>query len=108
MYLQLLYLSIIIGFSYFLSFDFQFAKVRNISETAKTISSKTEQGRNSLAMPLASLALFIVFSIPSDSRGLFHFPQQFTYLHLHLVEREPTLAEVFQRGTDMIDGVVNT
>ena len=41
MYLQLFYLSIIIGFSYFLSFDFQFAKIRIFSGTAKTISSHT-------------------------------------------------------------------
>ena len=33
-------------FSYYLSFDFQFAKIRLISETAKIISSKTERGRN--------------------------------------------------------------
>ena len=35
MYLQLFYLSIIIGFSYFLSFDFQFAKIQIISETTR-------------------------------------------------------------------------
>ena len=57
-----------------------------LSKKQKTIYSKTERGRYSLAMPLASLALFIVFSIPSDSRGLFHFPRQFTYFHFHLRE----------------------
>lgn len=34
-YLQLFYLSIIFGFSYFLSFDFQFAKIQLISGLAK-------------------------------------------------------------------------
>ena len=36
-----------------------------------------------------------------------HPPQQFFCSHFHLVEREPALAEVFQGGTDMIDGVVD-
>lgn len=35
MYLQLFYLSIIFSFSYFLSFDFQFAKIQLISGLAK-------------------------------------------------------------------------
>ena len=35
MYLQLFYLSILFCFNYFLSFVFQFAKIRLISELAK-------------------------------------------------------------------------
>jgi len=38
---------------------------------------------------------------------LLHIPQQFLRGHLHLVEREPLLAEVFQGGSDVIDGVVD-
>ena len=37
-----------------------------------------------------------------------HIPQQFLCGHLHSIEGKPPLAKVFQRGSDMIDGVVDT
>lgn len=38
---------------------------------------------------------------------LLHIPQQFLRCHLHFVEGKPTLAKVFQRGTDMVDGIID-
>ena len=38
---------------------------------------------------------------------LLHISQQFLCGHLHLVEGKPTLAEVLQRSTDMVDGIVD-
>ena len=44
-----------------------------------------------------------------DFKGmLLHISQQFFRSHLHLVEGKPLLAEVFQRGADVINGVVDT
>ena len=39
---------------------------------------------------------------------LLHISQQFLCGHCHPIEREPPLTKVFQRGSDMIDGVVDT
>ena len=36
-----------------------------------------------------------------------HFLQQFAGLHLHAVEGEPFLAEVFDAGTKVIDSIVD-
>ena len=40
-------------------------------------------------------------------KGLLYVPQQLFRLHLHSVEGKPLSAEVFQGGTDMIDGIVD-
>jgi len=36
-----------------------------------------------------------------------HIPHQLLRGHLHLVEGKPAFAEVFQRGSDVVDGVVD-
>ena len=78
MYLQLFYLSIIFSFSYFYH-------LISICKSTKYFSNSQNNFLKDRKRPQFA-TLFIVFSIPSDSRGLFHFPQQFTYLHLHFRE----------------------
>ena len=51
---------------------------------------------------------FVVFIVAyCKVRNLFHIGHQLFRLHLHFREGEPLLAEVFQRGTDMVDCVVD-
>ena len=51
---------------------------------------------------------FVVFIVAyCKVRNLFHIGHQLFRLHLHFREGEPFLAEVFQRGADTVDRVVD-
>jgi hypothetical protein len=58
---------------------------------------------------LANIEIFLQnpSPIPDKKRIPSHFPPQRLSPNLHAAEGEPFLAQVLQRGPDMIDGVVD-
>ena len=57
--------------------DFSFSRCRNVDVVKKNPNRNFRKDRKRPQFATS----YRVFSIPSDSRGLFHFSQQFTYFH---------------------------
>ena len=76
------------------SFRFATAKIQNYSDIAR---KKKPPQRKSLRRQRDL----------SVRKGLLYVPQQLFCLHLHLAEGKPLPAEVFQGGTNMVDGAID-